>query len=359
MLWISSIADEARECRPTDRLNPCGARAGEVGLRSTQACFWAAPAATWPCCSSRASTAQSAAPQAGLNRSDLGRHYNRRISGGTFFPTCSTLLACSPKLRMTAKQQRDTDASSVVLPPHVVGRGRIADRTALEIFFAEDELFAAGGHLRLCGMMDQSSPPTRDRARFIAVDLYVLRGYDGFSFADMAEATSTTRANIHHHFGNKRQLMAELIEGFVADAQQRITEIWTAPDIGFAGRFAGQLEDLRRFYLRYNPAAGDRNVWSPLARLRLDLPVLGELGTSALERVDRVYDASLRQAVAAAIRARELAPRTPIEDVTRILRVTLMSCAPMTQDSGSFAELEELLAALHRMIVAGWGRNTA
>ena len=104
-------------------------------------------------------------------------------------------------------------------------------------------------------MMDQSPPPTRDRARSIAVDLYVLRGYDGFSFADLAEATSTTRANIHHHFGNKRRLMAELIEGFVADAQQRITEIWTTPDIGFAGRFAGQLEDLRRFYLRYNPAA--------------------------------------------------------------------------------------------------------
>jgi hypothetical protein len=31
----------------------------------------------------------------------------------------------------------------------------------------------------------------------------------------------------------------------------------------------------------------------------------------------------------------------------------------MTQDSGSFTELEELLAALYRMIVAGWGRNTA
>jgi hypothetical protein len=36
-----------------------------------------------------------------------------------------------------------------------------------------------------------------------------------------------------------------------------------------------------------------------------------------------------------------------------------MSCAPMTLDSGSFAELEELLAALYRLIAAGWGRNTA
>ena len=229
----------------------------------------------------------------------------------------------------------------------------------LEMFLVKDELSTAGSHLKLCGMMDQSSPPTRDRAKSIAVNLYVLRGYDGFSFNDLAEATSTTRANIHHHFGNKRRLMAELIEDFVADAQHRIAEIWTTQGTTFPDRFAGQLEDLRRFYLRYNHAPGDRNVWSPLARLRLDLPVLGDLGTSALERVDRVYDACLRQAVADAIRARQLASRTPIEDVTRILRVTLMSCAPMTQDSGSFTELEELLAALYRMIVAGWGRNTA
>jgi AcrR family transcriptional regulator len=227
------------------------------------------------------------------------------------------------------------------------------------MFLVKDELSTAGSHLKLCGMMDQSSPPTRDRAKSIAVNLYVLRGYDGFSFNDLAEATSTTRANIHHHFGNKRRLMAELIEDFVADAQHRIAEIWTTQGTTFPDRFAGQLEDLRRFYLRYNHAPGDRNVWSPLARLRLDLPVLGEFGTSALERVDRVYDACLRQAVADAIRARQLASRTPIEDVTRILRVTLMSCAPMTQDSGSFTELEELLAALYRMIVAGWGRNTA
>jgi AcrR family transcriptional regulator len=227
------------------------------------------------------------------------------------------------------------------------------------MFLVKDELSTAGSHLKLCGMMDQSSPPTRDRAKSIAVNLYVLRGYDGFSFNDLAEATSTTRANIHHHFGNKRRLMAELIEDFVADAQHRIAEIWTTQGTTFPDRFAGQLEDLRRFHLRYNPVPGDRNIWSPLARLRLDLPVLGELGTSALERVDRVYDASLHQAVADAIRARELAPRTPIEDVTRILRVTLMSCAPMTQDTGSFAELAELLAALYRMIVAGWGRNIA
>mgnify|MGYP000597276907 CR=1 FL=1 len=43
-----------------------------------------------------------------------------------------------------------------------------------------------------------------------------------------------------------------------------------------------QVDDLRRFYQRFNPAPGDRNVWSPLSRLRLDMPVLGDAARDAL-----------------------------------------------------------------------------
>ena len=199
----------------------------------------------------------------------------------------------------------------------------------------------------------------RDRIRAVAEDLYVLRGYGGFSFGDVADAVGTTRANIHHHFGSKQRLMAELIEGFAEDAERRISACWTAGDAALSERMQAQLEDLRRFYRRFNPAPGDRNVWSPLARVRLDLPVLGELGLRALERIDRAYDVQLRQAVTAAIRQGEMSPDTPVEDVARILRVTLLSCAPMTQDSGSFAEVEELFAALQRLVMAAWGQRSA
>jgi len=61
---------------------------------------------------------------------------------------------------------------------------------------------------------DSPAPPTRERIRAVAEDFYVLRGYEGFSFGDIAQAVGTTRANIHHHFGNKQRLMAELIERF-------------------------------------------------------------------------------------------------------------------------------------------------
>jgi len=205
---------------------------------------------------------------------------------------------------------------------------------------------------------DSPAPPTRERIRAVAEDFYVLRGYEGFSFGDIAQAVGTTRANIHHHFGNKQRLMAELIERFATDAEARIALVWTGgAEASFAARLVAQLADLRRFYDRFNTRDGDRNIWSPVSRLRLDLPVLGEQASSALVRVDRVYDVSLRAALARAVAGGELAADVPVEDIARMLRVILLSCAPMTQDSGSFREIEHLFAAIGRTIAAAWGRT--
>ena len=203
-------------------------------------------------------------------------------------------------------------------------------------------------------LVERGAIPTRERIRAIAEDLYVLRGHDGFSFGDIAAEIGTTRANIHHHFGSKRQLMAELIGKFAADAEERIALNWMRPNARFAERLDAQIDDLRHFYNRFNKQPGDRHVWSPLSRLRLDLPVLGELATSALERIDHAYDVSLRRAVKDAVKAGELVAATPVDDVARVLRMTLLSCAPITQDTGSFREVERLLATLGRMIAAAW-----
>src|SRR5437879_6239753 len=138
-------------------------------------------------------------------------------------------------------------------------------------------------------MSEASTPPTRDRIRHVAEELYVLRGHDGFSFGDIATAVGTTRANIHHHFGNKHRLMAELLDGFAADAEARIAHHWTRPGMSFAARMQAQCADLRAFYDRFNGEPQARNVWSPISRMRLDLPVLGALAIAALERVNRAY----------------------------------------------------------------------
>lgn len=198
---------------------------------------------------------------------------------------------------------------------------------------------------------------TRDRIKAVAAELYVLHGHDGFSFGDIAAVIGTTRANIHHHFGNKRQLMAEMIDGFVADASDRIRRHWAMTPGSFADRLEANVADMRRFHDRFNTRPNDRHVWSPLSRIRLDLPVLDKLAIDALERVDKVYDGCIRRALAEAIAAGEFAPSTPVDDVSQLIRFTLLSCAPMTQDGGGFEEIERLFTALERTLLAAWGQR--
>src|SRR3979411_2904182 len=119
------------------------------------------------------------------------------------------------------------------------------------------------------------SVSTRARIQSVSQRLYMRGGYDGFSFGDIAAELGITRANIHYHFGSKQELMATLIDGFVDDALTRLARHWTTPGAGFADRLRAQCRDRKAFHAYYNPEPGQRNVWSPISRLRLDLPVLG------------------------------------------------------------------------------------
>lgn len=197
--------------------------------------------------------------------------------------------------------------------------------------------------------------PMRDRIRLLAQELYMRGGYEGFSFGDIASALGITRANIHYHFGSKRQLMAAMTDGFVEDALSRIVRHWTTPGARFSERLQAQCQDLKAFHRHFNPVAGQRNVWSPVSRLRLDLAVLGELAAAALERVNHGYNRCLHLAVSEAVAEGELRPDTPAEDVVRLLRTTIMSCGPMTQDHGSFDEVEALFDCIGRTIALAWG----
>jgi AcrR family transcriptional regulator len=199
-----------------------------------------------------------------------------------------------------------------------------------------------------------SEPATRERIKQVASQHYVLVGNDAFNFAEIADAIGITRANIHHHFGSKRNLVAELVRDLTADAETRIRHHWARPGLTLAQRLADQLEDLRRFYQRFHGKHGERNVWSPLARIRLDLTMLDKTAADALERINRVYDESLRVALTEAIASGELLPDAPVDDLARLLRMTILACPPMTQDSGSFDEIEQLFAAIGRTVLGAW-----
>lgn len=54
------------------------------------------------------------------------------------------------------------------------------------------------------------------------------RGFDGFSYADLAKVLGIRKASIHYHFPTKARLSEALIERYQANLQQRLAEIEAA-----------------------------------------------------------------------------------------------------------------------------------
>ena len=60
------------------------------------------------------------------------------------------------------------------------------------------------------------APDTAQRILDIAERLVQTRGFNGFSYADIAEALHVTKASLHYHFPSKADLGRQLIERYEA-----------------------------------------------------------------------------------------------------------------------------------------------
>lgn len=55
---------------------------------------------------------------------------------------------------------------------------------------------------------------TSDQILDVAQSLIVAGGYNGFSYADIADAVGIRKASIHHHFPTKAELVAALVDRY-------------------------------------------------------------------------------------------------------------------------------------------------
>lgn len=66
---------------------------------------------------------------------------------------------------------------------------------------------------------------TADRILDIAETLVQTRGFNGFSYADIAAELGVTKASLHYHFPSKSKLGERLIERYRTGFQQALEEI--------------------------------------------------------------------------------------------------------------------------------------
>lgn len=132
-------------------------------------------------------------------------------------------------------------------------------------------------------------PGARDRLRAAAMDLYVSRGFEGTTAADIAEAAGLTERTFFRHFTDKREV---IFAGQEVLEQSLLAGVTAAPaDAAPFEVVAAALSEAAEFFV------DDHRAFS---RVRQD--VISE--NPALQERELLKMATLAASVAAALRAR-------------------------------------------------------
>jgi len=195
----------------------------------------------------------------------------------------------------------------------------------------------------------------RQRIKSLAANLLIKHGYRGVSFGDIADALSTTRANIHYHFGNKNSLVEEVMDEYVASTLARFRSIWTDTSTSLDHKLEATIAFNRQRYNEFN-VGGDHGLsWSLVARMRADSDALSPRSVAAVQGFASEMTNIIRAGISNAVDRRELSPDTPIEDVVALLVNIINSAGMVTQDAARFDQLELIYRAFLRTIHAAYG----
>lgn len=100
-----------------------------------------------------------------------------------------------------------------------------------------------------------------------ARSLIVSGGYNGFSYADIADVVGIRKPSIHHHFPSKAELVRALVAGYRKEAEEGIANLERA--------IPGPLDQLRAYIGYWKSCIGDASApFCICALLANELPVL-------------------------------------------------------------------------------------
>lgn len=205
--------------------------------------------------------------------------------------------------------------------------------------------------------VDVIEPGMRQRIKSLAVNLLIKHGCRGVSFGDIAEALSTTRANIHYHFGNKNSLIEEVTDEYVTATLTRFRSVWTNPDIPLDGKVDATIAFNRQRYELFNVGGKHGQSWSLIARMRADSDALSPRSVASVRRFASELIDAVTIGVTNAISRGELSAATPVEDLVLQLVSIVNSAGPITQDAASFDQLERIYRAFLRTAIAAYGER--
>ncbi|MEZ5936046.1 MAG: TetR/AcrR family transcriptional regulator [Alphaproteobacteria bacterium] len=199
----------------------------------------------------------------------------------------------------------------------------------------------------------------REDIKAVATELLIRHGVRGLRFGDIAARLKITRANIHYHFGTKKQLVDEVVQDYVSRALDEIGTIWRDPDCSYQDKARCMMAFNRRRYETYNPGGQSGRCWSLISRMRLEADQVTPATREALRSFTEAIETYIEDAVEQAVDRGELIATAPAPDIAVQLIAIVDSAGSITQDGGSFDRLERLYTAYLRIIDHAYGSPTA
>ena len=191
-------------------------------------------------------------------------------------------------------------------------------------------------------MTTQVADSTAERILDIAQRLVQSRGFNGFSYADIAEEVGIRKASIHHHFPGKEDLGRRLMERYHEAFIARLAEIEAdAPDAG---------RRLRRYVRIYADVLRNDDRMCLCGMLAADFHTLPASVKGAVRAFFDANEAWLGRIIEDGRKARQLKFSGPAAPQARFLLSSLEGAMLVARPYGDVARFQEtadrLLATL-------------
>jgi len=193
-----------------------------------------------------------------------------------------------------------------------------------------------------------AGPPSRDTAGArpgaqaqrildVAEELAQRRGYNGFSYADIAERLGVTKASLHYHFASKAALGRALID--------RYHRVFAAALQAIEREVADPLEQLQHYVLLYERVLSDERMCL-CGMLAAEFTTLPEPMQAGLRRFFDANERWLTAALARGLRAERVRLRESARARARLLLGALEGAMLVARSYGDTARFRAVAQQL-------------
>jgi len=186
--------------------------------------------------------------------------------------------------------------------------------------------------------------PMRQRILDLAEELLLSRGYEGFSYQDIADAIGIRKASIHHHFASKEDLGSAIVER----SRIRLAEA-RGPVVEDAARIRKLLDNYFRFFERLAEEGKKLCLGGRLAADQMVLPEAVRVPHRAFLGDNETW---LTELMRAGQKTGVITRAQSAADLALLLRATIQGAVQIARSSGSVDPYRRIVRQLKQQLLA-------